>query len=643
MEYGYVKVRAASPELRVADAEYNAAQIANELNRAAEDGVQLLVFPELSLCGYTCGDLFLQESLLGACEDALGALVRGSAGKKTLFFVGLPLSADGKLYNCAAVVCDGALLAVIPKTFLPNYNEFYECRHFVSGEGETRTIRVAGQEVPFGTDILFRDAAMPAFCVGCEICEDLWVPQSPSVFHAAAGANIIVNLSASNEIIGKSDYRRLLLRSQSAKLLCGYVYSDAGEGESTTDMVFAGHNLIAENGVLLSESELFSGKCADGEIDVEMLENERRRTNTFRSRQEGYTVVPFSSFCAPCKLTRRIDPFPFVPKGKELEARAELILSMQAHALKKRLSHTHAKTAVIGISGGLDSALAFLVTARAFDLLEKDRKEIVAVTMPGFGTTARTRGNSLLLMKTMGATAKTVNIVPSVRRHFKDIGHDENALDVTYENAQARMRTLILMDIANKTGGLVIGTGDLSELALGWCTYNGDHMSMYAVNSSVPKTLVKSLVAYEGKRLGGKTKEVIDSILNTEISPELLPPDRAGHIAQKTEDLVGPYELHDFYLYYAIRRSFAPDKIFFLARSAFGEKYDDKTLFKWLKNFYRRFFAQQFKRSCIPDGVKVGSVSLSPRADWRMPSDASSAVWMKRLDELEEKIGKTDV
>ena len=642
MQYGYVKVRAATPDLRVADAGYNAEQIGKEMKRAADDGVQLLVFPELCLSGYTCGDLFLQDALLRACENALGAIVRASEGNPALIFVGLPFSVGGKLYNCAAAFSNGALLALVPKTFLPNYNEFYECRHFVPAEAGVITVRAAGFDVPFGREILFRDRTMPAFSVGCEICEDLWAPQSPSVAHVAAGANIIVNLSASNELVGKRDYRRLLVRSQSGKLVCGYVYADAGEGESTADMVFAGHNLIAENGVILAESALFSGKCADGEIDAEMLESERRRMNTFSVRQGGYTVVSFTSPCAPCSLTRKVDAFPFLPKGEETDERAELILSMQAHALKKRLSHTRAKTAVIGVSGGLDSALAFLVTVRAFDLLGKDRKEIVAITMPGFGTTARTRGNSLRLMQTLGASGKTVGIVPSVKRHFKDIGHDENELDVTYENAQARMRTLILMDVANKTGGLVVGTGDLSELALGWCTYNGDHMSMYAVNSSVPKTLVKTLVAYEGRRLGGKAQEVIESILSTEISPELLPPDRTGNIAQKTEDLVGPYELHDFYLYHAIRRSFAPKKIFFLAQCAFGEKYTKQELFRWLENFYRRFFSQQFKRSCVPDGVKVGSVSLSPRADWRMPSDACAAVWMKELEELKREIGETD-
>ncbi len=634
MKYSFLKVRAASPALKVGDVKYNTEQIAGEVEKAAEAGIELLVFPELCLSGYTCGDLFLQKALLNGAEQALFELASRSKGKETLFFVGLPFAVGANTYNCAAAVQDGKILALIPKTHLPNYNEFYEERHFTEGKRAAETVTVCSQAVPFGTDILLRCKENPAFCIACEICEDLWAAQSPSERHALAGANIIVNLSASNELIGKMEYRKLLLRSQSGKLCCGYVYADAGKDESTSDMVFAGHNLVAENGVILNESIPFSGGYAESEIDVELLENERRHLTTFQQNTEGYTVVEFSVAERGCKLTRKVDAFPFVPQGKELEKRCGLILSMQSSALARRLRHTNSKTAVVGVSGGLDSALALLVTARAFDLLGKERENIIAVSMPGFGTTLKTKNNALSLMQAIGATVKTVNIGGAVTRHFKDIDHDPGNQNTAYENAQARYRTMVLMDIANDTNGLVIGTGDLSELALGWCTYNGDHMSMYAVNCSVPKTLVKSLVFYEGKRAGGRLEVVLKSILNTEISPELLPPDEKGNIAQKTEDIVGPYELHDFYLYNFMRRGFSPEKTLFLAEYAFADKYDRITLKKWLVNFYKRFFAQQFKRNCMPDGVKVGSVSLSPRADWRMPSDASGALWIEEAERL---------
>lgn len=634
MKYSFLKVRAASPALKVGDVKYNTEQIAGEVEKAAEAGVELLVFPELCLSGYTCGDLFLQKELLNGAEQALSELVSRSKGKETLFFVGLPFSVGTSTYNCAAAIQNGRILALIPKTYLPNYNEFYEARHFTAGKRAAETVTICAQTVPFGTDILLRCKENPAFCIACEICEDLWAAQSPSERHALAGANIIVNLSASNELIGKMEYRKLLLRSQSGKLCCGYVYADAGKDESTSDMVFAGHNLVAENGVILNENIPFSGGYAESEMDVELLENERRKLTTFRENAEGYTVVGFSLSERDCKLTRRVDAFPFVPQGRELEKRCGLILSMQSSALAKRLAHTNSKTAVVGVSGGLDSALALLVTARAFDLLGKRREDIIAVTMPGFGTTLKTKNNSLSLMQAMGVTVKNVTIGGAVTKHFRDIDHDPENRNTTYENAQARYRTLVLMDIANDTNGLVIGTGDLSELALGWCTYNGDHMSMYAVNCSVPKTLVKSLVFYEGKRVGGRLEVVLKSILNTEISPELLPPDEKGNIAQKTEDIVGPYELHDFYLYNFVRRGFSPEKTLFLAEYAFADKYDRVTLKKWLVNFYKRFFTQQFKRNCVPDGVKVGSVSLSPRADWRMPSDASGALWIEEAEKL---------
>ena len=634
MKHAFVKVRASSPALRVGDPQFNAERIAEEIARAEEDGTELLVLPELSLSGYTCGDLFLHGELLAGCERALRTVVGATEGKRQLVFVGLPVAIGANLYNCAAALFGGKLLALIPKTCLPGYGEFYEPRHFTAADKETKTVFFCGEHIPFGTRILFRNEQNPAFCVGCEICEDLWAPVSPSLSHAAAGANIIVNLSASNETVGKLDYRRLLVKSQSGKLCCGYVYADAGRGESTSDMAFAGHNLIAENGILLSESLPFSGGRAESEIDAGFLERERRRLTTFRTEEGGYTVLSFSAGNREGELTRKVDPEPFVPQGRELEKRCGLILSIQSSALAKRLEDTKAKTAVVGISGGLDSTLALLVAVRAFDLLQRPREGRLAVSMPGFGTTLRTKNNAMALMQATGVSMRTINIGGSVNRHFKDIGHDPEDRNVTYENAQARMRTMILMDLANETGGLVIGTGDLSELALGWCTYNGDHMSMYAVNCSVPKTLVKSLVAYEGKRLGGRIEAVLRGVLNTEISPELLPPDERGEIAQKTEDLIGPYELHDFYLYSFLRRGDPPAKTFFLAQIAFRDRYDRATLKKWLVNFYRRFFSQQFKRNCVPDGVKIGSVSLSPRADWRMPSDASAALWLEEAENL---------
>lgn len=636
MQYGFVKVCAATVPVKVADVKFNAGQIKKAIAESSAAGSRLTVFPELCVTGYTCGDLFNQTALVEAAEKAVEDICKYTAGIKTLVFIGAPVVRNGKLYNCAVAISDGKILGVVPKTHIPNYAEFYEKRHFSPAEAEETSVQIAGRTVPFGTKIIFKAENMHGFSVAAEICEDLWAPDSPSAGHAQAGACVIANLSCSDETVGKSEYRRGLVKTQSGKLTCAYVYADAGDGESTTDMVFAGHNIIAENGAVLAESRLFENKLLYADVDVELLGNERRRTaGNFCRTDGGYTEVWFETSGKDFEISRTFPRLPFVPSdGEELSERAENILSIQSKGLEKRLIHTNAKTAVIGVSGGLDSALALLVAARAFKAAGKSPSEIIAVTMPGFGTTDKTKNNSLLLIKELGATAKTVPITASVLQHFKDIGHDPQVYDVTYENAQARTRTLVLMDLANKNGGLVIGTGDLSELALGWATYNGDHMSMYAVNSSVPKTLVKYLVKYEAEKLGGAAEKVLKDILNTEISPELLPPDKDGKIAQKTEDLVGPYVLHDFFLYYAIRRGFAPQKVYFLAKRTFKGEFSDEEILKWLKNFYKRFFAQQFKRSCIPDGVKVGSVTLSPRGDWRMPSDASPSLWLEQLDNL---------
>ena len=637
MKYGFVKVAAATPHIRVADTQFNTQQIVEQISLAGKEGAELVVFPELCVCGYTCGDLFGQDVLLNGCVAALKTIAQSTKDSNILVFVGVPYKTDGVLYNCAAVVNGGKVLALIPKRHLPNYAEFYEKRNFQPYKGENRTVVFDGEEIPFGNKIVLRSEKDADFTVAAELCEDLWVPAPPSVSHALMGANIIVNLSASDETAGKAEYRRLIVGTQSGKTVSGYVYADAGEGESTTDMVFSGHNMICENGTLLAECRPFEDKgILYAEIDVHKLAFERRRINTFydTSSLSGYAFVPFRAEGNWEKLTRIPARLPFVPQGEQaLGERAELILSIQAAGLKKRLEHTCAQSAVLGISGGLDSALALLVTVRAFDALKKERKDILAVTMPCFGTTKKTKDNALRLMHELGLTCRTVPIGDAVLQHFKDIGHDEKVRNAAYENAQARMRTMVLMDLANDHNGLVIGTGDLSELALGWATYNGDHMSMYAVNGSVPKTLVKFLIGYEAKRLGGEAGSALTDILNTEISPELLPPEN-GKIAQKTEELVGPYELHDYYLYYAVRWGFSPAKVFYLAKQTFAGVYEESVLKKWLVNFYKRFFSQQFKRSCLPDGAKVGSVSLSPRGDWRMPSDASVRLWMDELEKL---------
>ncbi len=635
MKYGFVKAAAASPELRVADPSFNAQKIIATIKEQAKAGVEILVFPELSLCGYTCGDLLLQKTLLNGCLAALKEIALATEKIKMLVFVGLPFELEGAVYNCAAAVANGEVKGIVPKTNLPDYGEFYEERWFsaLPSDYECMYIPLWDDEfVYFGNDLIFEQGEVS---VACEICEDLWAPDSPAIRLAVTKANIIVNLSASNETVGKREYRKTLLSAQSGKCVCAYVYADAGVSEGTTDLVFAGNNFIYENGVCLAEAEPFSGEICTAEIDVGFLQNERRKINTFHDQNGQDYCRKDADFVGDGDLTlRKISQTPFVPEEDELSERAELILNMQAHALARRLKTTCSKTAVIGVSGGLDSALALLVTARAFDLLKKSRKDILGYTMPCFGTTNETKNNSVQLMQAMGITSKTVNIAYTVNSHFKDIGHDPEKYNIVYENAQARYRTMVLMDVANETQGLVVGTGDLSELALGWCTYNGDHMSNYAVNCGVPKTLVKYLVRAEGKRLGGKTERVLESILATEISPELLPPDKGGKIAQKTEDIIGKYEINDFYLYSFLRRGDSPEKSLYLAERAFKGKYPREQLKNTLANFYRRFFSQQFKRNCVPDGVKVGSVCLSPRGDWRMPSDAEAALWLEEIEKL---------
>lgn len=635
MRQGFVKAAAVTPKIKVADTKYNAELILDMMKESARQGAKIVVFPELCLTGYTCQDLFLQERLLQGAKDALMKLVKESASLDAIFFVGLPFEILGKLYNVAAVFSHGEVLGLVPKSYLPNYNEFYEARHFVSGaELATEVVLPDGSCVPADRDLLFVCEQMPKLRIGVELCEDLWTPNPPSISHALAGASVLVNLSASNELTGKDSYRRELVSGQSARLLAAYIYASAGEGESTQDLVFSGHNIIAENGQILAESKRFGHGILYSEIDVERLCAQRRRMTTFVTEDQTHTEILFSLKIEETKLTRFIDPAPFVPTDRQnREKRCDEILMIQAMGLKKRLEHTGAN-AVVGISGGLDSTLALLVTVRAFDLCGRDHKGITAVTMPGFGTTDRTYDNAVKLIQSLGAEFVEVDICQSVNVHFSDIGQDPSVHDVTYENSQARERTQILMDIANKKNALVIGTGDLSELALGWATYNGDHMSMYAVNASVPKTLVRHLVRYYADTCEDKQlSDTLYDVLDTPVSPELLPPED-GKISQKTEDLVGPYELHDFFLYYMLRQGFSPAKIYRLAKIAFAGTYEDAFILKWLKTFCRRFFAQQFKRSCLPDGPKVGSVAVSPRGDLRMPSDACATLWMEELNTL---------
>ena len=644
MKDGFIKVAAVTPPVRVADVEFNTREVIRLLREAAGEGAKIIVFPELVLTAYTCNDLFLQSSLLREARRGLGEVIRASEGIRALVFVGLPLEVDGRLYNTAAALSNGKLLGFVPKMAIPNYCEYYEQRYFVPGNGKTVPVRFEGEEVPMGSYQLFEcrtdgtDDAFPgSLKVACEICEDLWLPDPPSTRAAMAGANVIVNLSASVEVTGKTAYRRDLVRMTSARLVAAYIYASAGEGESSQDLVFCGQRMIAENGSLLADSGRFTTGITCAEIDVDRLRSERRRITTFECRKdEHFTSTSFELTVEETQLNRRFDPMPFVPfSSRDRTARCEEIFQIQALGLKKRLEHIRARDAVIGISGGLDSTLALLVTVKAFDMLGLDRKGIHAVTMPAFGTTDRTYHNAVEMSLALGCSLQEINIRASVLQHFEDIGHDPAVTDVTYENAQARERTQVLMDLANQTGGIVVGTGDLSELALGWATYNGDHMSMYAVNSSVPKTLVRHLVRYYAETSGDEClRKVLEDVLDTPVSPELLPP-KDGEISQKTEDLVGPYELHDFFLYYVLRFGFSPSKIFRIAKCAFSGTFDDATILKWLRKFYWRFFSQQYKRSCIPDGPKTGSAAVSPRGDLRMPSDACVTLWQKELEEIE--------
>lgn len=642
MRHGFIKVAAVTPKLKVADPAYNADEILKALEDAQDRGAKIVVFPEMCITGYTCNDLFLQALLLENARRQLTRIAQATQGSDTLVFVGLPLEERGRLYNVAAAVQDGKVLAFIPKMFIPNYAEFYERRHFNAGPETAETVIFDGYEVPFGSRIILDIDAVPGLAVAAELCEDLWVPGSPSISHAEAGATVICNLSASNETIGKDDYRRGLVSGISARAICGYIYASAGDTESTQDLVFGGRLFIAENGTILAKKRCFDDptfgetKILTADLDIDRLRMERRRMSTFHSADKNYLYVPIHMERAETELERVFDAHPFVPSDKsKRDERCEEILNIQYRGLAKRYAHTGLKHAVIGISGGLDSTLALLVTTKAFDLLGIPRENILSVTMPCFGTTSRTYENACEMARTLGTTLKEVNIKEAVTIHFRDIGQDPEKHDVTYENSQARERTQVIMDLANQCGGLVIGTGDMSELALGWATYNGDHMSMYAVNCGVPKTLVSHLVRYFAETSEDEElRKVLLDVLDTPVSPELLPPTGDGKIAQKTEELVGPYELHDFFLYYMLRCGFEPSKIWRIALRSFEGVYSPETILRWEKNFYRRFFSQQFKRSCLPDGPKVGTVAVSPRGDLRMPSDASAALWLSEVEKL---------
>lgn len=653
MKDGFIKVAACTPEIQVADVDFNVDKIISQLEKCREEGVKVAVFPELCITGYTCQDLFFQNALLDKAMEGVVKIAKTTADSDMLVAVGVPVRANGKLYNCAAVIQDGEVRAFVPKTHLPNYNEFYEARHFAPYRGECAAIdlREYGQLefIPPMEQTVFVCEEIPELVVGFELCEDLWVADPVSNYLAKAGATLICNLSASDEVIGKDSYRRQLVSNQSARLVAGYIYCSAGDGESTQDMVFSGHNIIAENGSILAESRLFENGITISEIDFKKLAFERRKISTYpasaewdySSKDSGFLNMEnisrerFSFEIGETALTRKFAKTPFIPSNQaERNERCHLILQMQSHGLMKRIAHTHSKTVVIGISGGLDSTLALLVCVMAMDLLKRPHTDIVAVTMPCFGTTKRTRSNAEILCDALGVTFREVDISKAVLQHFEDIGHDYNDHSVVFENGQARERTKVLMNIANQVSGMVVGTGDLSELALGWATYNGDHMSMYGVNASIPKTLVRHIVQYYGDTCTSDTlRNVLYDILDTPVSPELLPTDESGtEMTQKTEDLVGPYELHDFFLYYGIRWGFEPSKVKRLAKYAFEGDYPDEVIDKWLKTFYRRFFSQQFKRSCLPDGAKIGSVTLSPRGDWRMPSDAVAKLWLEDID-----------
>lgn len=634
MKDGFIRVGAASIHTKIADCISNTEQIIQMMKTASKNQTKILVFPELAITGYTCEDLFFQDRLLNEALQQLKNIIAASKPLEMITIVGLPYVFNHKLYNVAAVIYEGQLLGLVPKTHIPNYSEFYEARHFESGEDILTEVIFDDQIVPFGSHILFENTHMPAMSIGVEICEDLWAPNPPSSSHALAGATIIANASASNELTGKSDYRRLLVQSQSARLVTAYIYANAGAGESTTDVVFSGHNLIGENGNILNESDCYFVGITYADIDVSKLTAERRKMTTFKTNDE-YDRVYFNMPIKEFKIDRYYDSTPFVPSDPQLrQKRCEEVFNIQIMGLKQRLEATQTKKAVIGISGGLDSTLALLVTHMTFKKLGLPSENIYAITMPCFGTTSRTLNNALGLMEELGVTSRTIPIKEAVLLHFKDIGHDENVHDVTYENVQARERTQVLMDLSNQIGGIVIGTGDLSEVALGWSTYNGDHMSMYGVNASVPKTLVRYLVDYVASQYNGQRLEtLLRDVLDTPVSPELLPAED-NQITQKTEDIVGPYELHDFFLYHVVRFGYEPSKVLRIAEIAFKDQYDKETILKWLKTFYRRFITQQFKRSCIPDGPKVGSVALSPRGDLRMPSDASYRLWLEQLENL---------
>ncbi len=640
---GFIRTGAVVPKIKVADLEFNKKQIIENINKAEEKNIDILVFPELSLTGYTCGDLFFQSIIMKKTEETIIEISKNTMDKKMLVFIGAPLYKDGSLYNCGVVLNDGEILGVVPKSFIPNYNEFYEKRWFSSGHNIAESqIRIGEKSYNFGTDLLFKSDDMD-LTVGVEICEDLWAPITPSQIHSLNGANLIVNLSASNDIVGKSIYREKLVSQQSAKCISGYVYTSAGYGESTTDLVFGGNVIISENGNIIENDKRYSleEKLVFTDIDIDKINHDRAKNTVFndsKNHVKNYRIRTFSmKENKNIEIKRIIDPYPFVPKDDEdRNERCSEIFNLQTMALAKRIEHINTKSLVIGISGGLDSTLALLVSVVTADLMKKKRKFIKGITMPGFGTTDRTYNNALGLLKELKVDYEEISIKDASIQHFKDINHDIENHNVVYENTQARERTQILMDKANQLNGIVVGTGDLSELALGWATYNGDHMSMYGINSGIPKTLVRYVVRWAAEyKFSGKARDILLDILDTPVSPELLPPDKKGKIKQKTEEVVGPYELHDFFLYNTVRNGFSPKKVYYLAKLAFQNIYDEETIKKWLVNFYKRFISQQFKRSCIPDGPKIGSVALSPRGDWRMPSDASASLWLEEIKSLD--------